>query len=105
MVIARAVIVGLAVSAAGGVPWVLLSGWNLRMFVSVPWATLLTAAYLWLFWRYLGGAGWPRSTAEWRRTNLRANRLSGEIWGTALFAGILGLAAQLPLVGIMARLV
>src|SRR5262249_52816209 len=58
----------------------------------VPWAVPLTAMYLWGLWQYLRGAGWPRSTAEARRRSLRANRLSGEIWGAALLAGILGIA-------------
>ena len=61
--------------------------------------------HLWSYWKYLGGAGWPRTTAAIRRTNLRANRLSGEIWGMSLFAGILGFATLLPLLGIMGRLV
>lgn len=86
-VIVRAVIAGLAVLLAGERPWggiaghAALAGWNERVLVSVPWAIPPFALYLWLFWRYLGGAGWPRMTAELRRTSLRANRLSAEVWG------------------------
>ena len=110
-IIMRAVVAGLAVSAAGSIPWTgvaghaLLAGWNLRVFPSVPWAILPMTLYLWLFWRYLNGAGWPEATAELRRTNLRANPLSGDVWGLSLFAGFIGLAALLPLLGIMSRLV
>jgi membrane protease YdiL (CAAX protease family) len=44
-------------------------------------------------------------TAELRRTSLRANRLSAEVWGMSLLAGLLGLATLLPLMRIMGRLV
>jgi membrane protease YdiL (CAAX protease family) len=71
----------------------------------VPWAILPMSLYLWFFWKYLNGAGWPRTTAEARRTSLRANGLPGDIWGLSLFAGMIGLAALLPFAGIMGRLV
>ncbi len=103
--IARAVITGLAVTAAGTLPWVLLVTWNQRVFPGLPWATLPMALYLWLYWKYLNGSGWPRTTAEARRTSLRANHLSSDLWGMSLVAGIMGLAALLPLLGIMSRLV
>ena len=92
-------------SAAGVLPWVFFVTWNQKLLISVPWAVLPTALYLWLFWRYLQGAGWPRSTADARRTGLRANRLSGDVWGMALVAGVLGFAALLPLLGVLSRLV
>ena len=64
------------------------------------------AMYLWLYWRYLvRGSGWPRSTAEARRMNARANALPDEAWGPALLAGLLGLAGVLLLQGVLSRLV
>jgi membrane protease YdiL (CAAX protease family) len=104
MIVLRSVIVGLFLAAAGTIPWSFLAGWNLRVFVTVPWAIVPTALYLVVYWRYLNGAGWPQATAERRRRNLRANGLPGEVWGMALFAGLLGLAALLPLLGVMSRL-
>lgn len=104
-VIVRAVLSGLAVTAAGVLPWALLATWNQRVLLSLPWAVLPMTLYLWLYWRYLGGSGWPRTTAAARRESLRANGLSGDLWGMSLLAGMLGLAALLPLVGIMSRLV
>jgi membrane protease YdiL (CAAX protease family) len=104
-VIVRAVLAGAVVSSAGIFPWVLFSIANQKALLSVPWAILPTLAYLWLFWRYLRGAGWPRSTAEARRTSLRANGLSGDVWATSLFAGMLGLIALMPLAGVLSRLV
>jgi membrane protease YdiL (CAAX protease family) len=103
--VVRVAIIGLVISAAGSIPWMLLAGVNLRLWVHAPWAVVPMAFYLWLYWKYLGGAGWPRTTAAIRRTHLRANRLSGEIWGMSLFAGMLGFATLLPLLGIMGRLV
>ena len=92
-VILRAMITGLAVTAAGTLPWVLLVAWNQRVFMCLPWAILPMTLYLWLYWRYLNGSGWPRTTAEVRRTSLRANTLSGDLWAMSLLAGLVGLGA------------
>src|SRR5437016_940051 len=91
-VMARAILVGSLVAAAGTIPWALLVSANLKYLTSVPWAVPPTIFYLWLFWRYLNGNGWPGSTAEIRRTYLRANRLQADVWGSAILAGVLGLA-------------
>lgn len=104
-VVVRAVLAGTAVSTAGLLPWVFCVKANQKFLLSVPWAILPTGLWLWLFWRYLSGLGWPRATAQARRTSLRANGLSGEVWGAALFAGLLGLTATLPLAGLLGRLV
>jgi len=104
-VIVRAVLTGGVVAIAGTTPWALLVSANSKHWSAVPWAVPPTALYLWLFWRYVRGNGWPRSTAEARRINCRANRLSEEVWGAALFAGILGLVALLLFQGVLSRLV
>ena len=102
----RAVLTGVAVAAAGTVPWAGLVSANLRHESTAPWSVPIMAAYLWLYWRYfVRGWGWPRSTAETRRVDSRANRLPGEVWGAALLAGMLGLASVLLLQGILSRLV
>jgi membrane protease YdiL (CAAX protease family) len=107
----RAVIAGLAVLLAGEIPWGGIAGhaglaaWNGRVLVVVPWAIAPMALYLWLYWRYLGGAGWPRLTARLRHAGLRANPLSSEVWGMSLLAGLIGLAALLPLTQVLGRLV
>jgi membrane protease YdiL (CAAX protease family) len=110
-VVVQAIVAGGVVLYAGEIPWVgipghrFLAGWNLRAFVVVPWAVIPMAAYLWLFWKYVGGSGWPSTTAASRRRSLRANSLSGDVWGMSLFAGLIGLTATLPLLSIMGRLV
>jgi len=70
-VLIRAPIVGLLVLAIGQ----LLTGpviqGNLRFLPTVPWAPAAAALILWVYWWYLSGRGWPRSTAEARRIGLR----------------------------------
>ena len=104
-VIVRAVLAGSILGAAGTLPWAALASANSRYWTAVPWAVPPTALYLWLFWRYVQGAGWPRSTSEARRTSCRANRLSEDVWGAALLAGGLGLFALVLFLGVMNRLV
>ena len=110
-IVVRAVVAGIIVLYAGQVPWSgiagypFLAGWNLRVLPGIPWAVVPMCVYLLLYCKYLNGWGWPRSSTAARRINLRANRLSGETWGMALFAGFIGLAALLPLLRMMSRLV
>ena len=106
-IIPRAILIGLAVSAAGNGPWQVLALTNLAhpWALPVPWSVLAMAALLWLFWQWLQGRGWPRSTAEARRRGLRAVRLSGRVWCWALLAGVLGLASVIGLQRLIARLV
>jgi membrane protease YdiL (CAAX protease family) len=104
-VLVSALLSGLAVALAGTVPWAVLVSANTRHLTSVPWAVPLMAVYLWLYWHYVRGAGWPRSTSAARRANSRANRLVGRTWGAALLAGILGLVTILLFQGVLGRLV
>lgn len=67
----RPVAAGVLVAAAGIGPWVLLARRNLSLRPDVPWAAAVTLLYLVLFVGWLGGAGWPRRTAAWRRWHLR----------------------------------
>ena len=92
-------------ATAGTLPWAALASANLRYWSAVPWAVVPAVLYLWLFWRYVQGAGWPRSTSEARRTNCRANRLADDVWAAALLAGILGLWALVLGLGVVNRLV
>jgi membrane protease YdiL (CAAX protease family) len=104
-VILQAVLLGMLVMLAGTIPRNLLFTANLRYYAAVPWAVPLTALYLWFFWRYLQGKGPPESTAEERRTRLRANRVPGRVWAWALLAGGLGIVALVLALRMANRLV
>jgi membrane protease YdiL (CAAX protease family) len=91
--LAQTVVLGMLVMLAGTLPRNLLFAANLRLAASVPWAVPVTAAYLWCYWRYLGGQWEPADTSAFRRQSLRANRLPAPVWMWALFAGGLGLVA------------
>jgi membrane protease YdiL (CAAX protease family) len=100
-----AVVVGMLVVAAGTIPRNILFLANLRYYASVPWAVPVSAVLLWLFWRYLNGAGPPESTARQRHEGLRANRISAGAWIWSLIAGVLGLVALVLALRVANRLV
>jgi membrane protease YdiL (CAAX protease family) len=78
---------------------------NLKLTSSVPWAAGTLALFLWIYWRYLDGAGWPRNTAEARHRNFRVRPLSGRVWAWALTAGASALISAVALQGVLERLV
>lgn len=92
-VIVRAVLNGIVFTAVATIPWALLVKLNLKFYSSAPWSIVPMIIYLWLFWKYVKGEGWPRSTSVARNENLRANKLSAELWGAAILAGVLGLVS------------
>ena len=68
--------------------WGALITSNLAKTPAIPWSVPAMAVILWLMWRYLGGKWWPARTAEARRQDLRANRVSGAIYVWSLVAGL-----------------
>ena len=104
--ILTAVGLGVVVLLAGSLPWTaLLAASNLRIGTAVPWAILPMSAYLWAYWKYVGGAWGDRDTAATRRENLRAHALSADLWTRSIVAGLLGFAALLTFITVMARVV
>src|SRR5688572_15835055 len=89
-VLPRSVVGGVAVAAAGTLPWAFLSLANQRYLVAVPCAVLVMAVYLWFLWRWLRGDGAPESTAADRRKALRANAIGPDLFMMTIFAGIIG---------------
>lgn len=83
----------IVVTAVVGGIWSALLSLNLATSPAVPWAVVVMALLLWLLWRYLGGAGWPRGTAEARRHYLRARRMPGQVFLWAVGAGLLAIVA------------
>jgi membrane protease YdiL (CAAX protease family) len=84
-------------TAAVGAIWNALLTINLATSPAIPWAVVLMALLLWLLWRYLGGAGWPRGTAQARRQYLRARRVPSRVF---TWAGVAGLLAIVALAGL-----
>lgn len=104
-VVIRAIITGLVVTSAAIVPWGLLVQANLKVAVRIPWAAAGMTAYLFLYVKYLGGWGWPRSTAAARRDSLRAAGLSLRTWSWSLFSGISAFASSIALLLVVRRIV
>ena len=104
-VVLRAIVAGTLLAAAGTLPWALLVALNAKYWSSFPWAIFPAVLYLWLYWQFVSGKGWPRATAAKRQENLRARELPGEVWGAAILAGILGLVSIISFQNILNRMV
>jgi membrane protease YdiL (CAAX protease family) len=102
---AQAMLVGMMLVTLGSLPKTLIFLANFRWLPQVPWLLLPTAIYLWVFWRYLQGAGPPSSTSLTRRMLLRANPVSLRHWAFALMAGVLGIAALTLVLQLVNRMV
>jgi membrane protease YdiL (CAAX protease family) len=89
----RAILLGMLILMVGGSLSGALMFVNLKMAPTLPLFLPATVLWLWLFWRYVSGDGWPQSTSASRRDLLRVRKLSPRAWGWALVAGGLGLAA------------
>lgn len=82
-----------ALTAVVGGVWTALLTINLATSPAIPWSVAVMAALLWAVWRYLGGAGWPRRTADARRQYRRATRVPGRQFAWAVAAGLLSIVA------------
>ena len=91
--ILKAALLGLVLLFLGAGVWTALLQANLAHLPSVPWAAPVMAGFLWLYWRYLGGAFWPRGNSEARRALLRANRVPPVVFVWAALAGGLAVIA------------
>ncbi|MEW6366160.1 MAG: type II CAAX endopeptidase family protein [Acidobacteriota bacterium] len=83
----RAVVVGLIVLGFGQLPITVLVAINAMVMPAWPWVIPIAALYLWGYWQYLDGKGWPRSTSNSRRQSLGSNALTPRLWAWALLAG------------------
>jgi membrane protease YdiL (CAAX protease family) len=89
----RAVLLGFVILIVGGSVSGALMFANLTLAPTLPLFLPATVMWLWLFWRYVRGDGWPWSTSARRRDLLRVRMLPPLAWGWALLAGGLALAA------------
>mgnify|MGYP001035789606 CR=1 FL=1 len=95
---------GILVIGTGLLPWRFLLPANLRFASWLPWTVPIMGGYLWLWWRYLGGWGWPRSTGEARRRDRRGELPPRRLWGWSLAAGGAGAVALRALTDAARRL-
>jgi membrane protease YdiL (CAAX protease family) len=102
--IARGILVAELVVSIGTIPPSVAVILNMRTSPHIPWMLVVTAGWLWFFWWYVTGHGWPRSTAEARRRDLRAPSLSKDAWTWALVAGALGITGTIAMAFATARL-
>jgi membrane protease YdiL (CAAX protease family) len=102
--ILRGILVAELVVTIGTIPPSIAVILNLRTSSSIPWMLVVTAGWLLFFWWYVTGHGWPRSTQEARRRDLRAPSLSKPAWTLALIAGTLGIASTIAMAFVTARL-
>lgn len=89
----RAILLGFLILLVGGSLSGALMVANLKLAPTLPLFFPATVLWLWVFWRYVRGDGWPRSTSDRRRDSLRAPMPSPHAWAWALVAGGLALAA------------
>jgi membrane protease YdiL (CAAX protease family) len=90
---------------AAGLIWGTLTYANFKISPSWPWSQPAMMIVLWLMWQYLGGKGWPRSTAAKRKFLLRANPVSLQALGWSSLAGTLAIGALGGFWIVLARLV
>ena len=95
-VIIRGILLGLLILITGQLPTGLIF-FNLQFAPSIPMFFPIILIWLWVFWRYLKGWGWPASTAQIRSQNLRAHKISAKVWLWSLLGGGVGLMSVLGL--------
>jgi membrane protease YdiL (CAAX protease family) len=93
--IVRALILGLLATGTGQLPWSLLVGANMSIAPAIPWSAAVMIVYLSFWWLYLQGHGWPASTKDARRRDLRGTIPAGPILRWSLIsAAAAGLALR-----------
>lgn len=103
----RGTIVAFVILTAGQLPPGIFLFAGLTFTPAVPWFLLATLIWLWMFWRYLDGRGYPNGTAEARRRNLRGAPPSQRCLIWSLVAGGFGMVSVLCgalLTGLVANL-
>ena len=90
---AAAVLLGFVFLLLGGAVSGAFMFTNLQLAPTLPIFFAATMLWLWLFWRYVRGDGWPQGTSAKRRALLRGRTLSWLAWAWALVAGGLSLSA------------
>src|SRR4030095_6371867 len=96
-VILRGILVAELVVTIGTIPPSIPVILNLQTSPAIPWMLVVTAGWLLFFGWYVSGHGWPRSTQEARRRDLRARSLSKHARRWALIAGTFGSTGRMSM--------
>jgi membrane protease YdiL (CAAX protease family) len=99
-----ALVASLAVASLGSITWVPLVIANTKFLRGIPWSVAVEGVALLLIWKYLGGSGWPRRTANARSELLRARLVPTRQLVWAAIAGGLSLIALAGLWIVLVRL-
>ncbi|MGD9965876.1 MAG: lysostaphin resistance A-like protein [Hyphomonadaceae bacterium] len=99
--LAIAVLMGIAIATIGLLPWVALIRMNARVEPELPWAAATTVCWLVVMLLWLGGAGWPRRAAAFRRLHLRLWRPEPGAWSGSKLASILGLIGAMAALNVL----
>lgn len=83
-VVIRALVVGFLVAEIGIGTWLAVAA-----LMPAPWSLVLMSAFLWAYWRYFSGKGWPQPAAEVRRVRFRSIKMPAAIWKWGTLAAIL----------------
>jgi len=87
------ILLGLLVSAAGVVPWIVMARSNAHVRPDLPWAAIATCAWLVVYLAWLHGVGPPAAWRAARRYRLRLWRADSVAWSRA------GIGVTLSLMG------
>ena len=74
------IVLGLLISLAGSVPWILMARLNATVHPEIPWAAVATLLYLAVYIAWLNGAGPPAKWRAARRYRLRLLRPDSNGW-------------------------
>lgn len=88
-VIIRSLVEGLAVQIIGIAPIFILLSVNSEYYNEIPWALIPGIFWLWLFWSWVKGRGWPSSTSGARAKRVRARRVDPAIRFRVYITGLL----------------
>ena len=87
-VVIRSLVEGLLVQILGIFPVFYLLMVNATTANAYPWAVIPGLIYLWFFWYYAKGRGWPASNSEARFARVRAKAVDPEIRVKVYLAGL-----------------
>jgi membrane protease YdiL (CAAX protease family) len=85
--------------------WSALIAVNLRTSPTIPWAVVVMAGLLILYWQYLGGRFPTRRTSDARLHHLRARRVPLPVFAWAVLAGSFAVIALIGLWIILAQVI